>query len=119
LSTARWHIDQTCTELEALLQRASSRLESSKRNVLDKDVSFCNGEDSLDVLLAFCKASSENAMQMFALSMDYMSLMRYLFTIRRLSSLRAHNRSMTHQIVIVHGFVALENVNALLCCALK
>jgi hypothetical protein len=112
LSTARWHIDQTCTKLEVLLQRTSSRLESSKGNVLDKDV--CNGEDSLGVLLAFCKAPSENALQMFGLSMDFMSLMRYMaLSLRRLSSLRAH------QIVIVRGFVALENVNALLCCALK
>jgi hypothetical protein len=79
LSTARWYIDQTCTKLEALLQRANSPLESSTGNVLDKDV--CNGEDSLGVLLAFCKASSENALQMFGLSMDFMSLMRYLFTI--------------------------------------
>ncbi len=79
LSAARWQIVQTCTELEALLQAASSRSESSKGTVLDKDV--CSGEDSLGVLLAFCKASSENALQMFGLSMDFMSLMRYLFTI--------------------------------------
>jgi hypothetical protein len=79
LSTARWHIDQTCTKLEALLEDASSHSESSKGTVLDKDV--CNGEDSLGVLLAFCKASSENALQVFGFSMDFMSLMRYLFYI--------------------------------------
>ena len=45
-------------------------MDSSKGTVLDKDV--CNGEDSLGVLLAFCKASSDNALQMFGLSMDYM-----------------------------------------------
>lgn len=77
LAATRWHIDRACLQIEAALDAASAASDSSKHGSLKKDV--CSGEDSLGALLTFCKASSENALQIYGLSVGFTSLIRYIY----------------------------------------
>ena len=77
LAATRWYVDRACLQIEAALEAASAASDSANDASLQKDV--CNGEDSLGALLTFCKASSENALQVYGLSIDFMSLVRYVY----------------------------------------
>jgi hypothetical protein len=77
LALTRWHIDRACLQIEAALETTSSSLDASADTTLQKDV--CNGEDSLGSLLAFCRASSVNTLQVCGLSMNFASFIRYFY----------------------------------------
>jgi hypothetical protein len=77
LAATRWYVDRACLQIEAALEAASAASDSANDASLQKDV--CNGEDSLGALVTFCKASSENALQVYGLSIDFMSLIRYVY----------------------------------------
>ena len=77
LALTRWQIDRACLQIEAALETTSSVLDASADTTLQKDV--CNGEDSLGSLLAFCRASSVNTLQVFGLPMNFASLMQYFY----------------------------------------
>jgi hypothetical protein len=79
LALTRWHIDRVCLQIEAALETKSSVADSSEDTTLQKDV--CNGEDSLGSLLAFCRASSVNTLQVFGLPMNFASLLKYFYLI--------------------------------------
>ncbi len=79
LALTRKHIDQACLQIEAALETASSVSDSSIESTLKKDV--CNGDDSLGTLATFCRASSANAVQVFGLPFDFLSLIRYSYYI--------------------------------------
>jgi hypothetical protein len=79
LALTRQQIDQVCLQIEAALEAASAVSDSSTAATLQKDV--CNGGDSLGALLTFCKASSENALKVFGLHTDFLSLLRYFYYI--------------------------------------
>jgi hypothetical protein len=79
LALTRLQIDQVCLQIEAALEAASAVSDSSTAATLQKDV--CNGGDSLGALLTFCKASSENALKVFGLHIDFLSLLRYFYYI--------------------------------------
>jgi hypothetical protein len=89
LATTRWYVDRACLQVEAALEAASAASDSAKDASLQKDV--CNGEDSLGALLTFCKASSENALQVYGLSIDFMSLIRYVYYVGITFGLAASN----------------------------
>ena len=75
MALARWHIDRVFLKIDELLCASSAELERPA------------DERGLGELLVFCRASSERAVRLYGVPMDWMSIARFLLYIGNLTLL--------------------------------
>lgn len=74
MALSRWHIDSVCRKIEITLTAASAEADGSA----DLQNAVCNGDGSLGDLLVFCRISSDSAVRLYGVPMDWMSLVKYM-----------------------------------------